>query len=120
MSARHRVALCTLGGTIASFPHAGGPGLLPGEQSPNLRPVIERLLPGVEITEHSLAQVPSAAVDFDLLRSVVTHADAEVTAGANGVVVTTGTDTLEEVAFALDLMWSAPTPAPATSGSSSS
>ncbi|MFE7416214.1 asparaginase [Rhodococcus sp. NPDC057529] len=110
MSARHRVALCTLGGTIAAFPHAGGPGVLPGEQSPSLRPVIEQLLPGVEITERSLAQVPSAAIDFDLLRCVIAHAEAEVAAGASGVVVTTGTDTLEEVAFALDLMWSAPAP----------
>ena len=110
MSPGHRVALCTLGGTIASFPHAGGPGVLPGELSPSLGSVIEQILPGVEITEHSLAQVPSAAIDFDLMRAVIAHAEAEVAAGATGVVVTTGTDTLEEVAFALDLMWSAPAP----------
>ncbi|MGQ4601188.1 asparaginase domain-containing protein [Nocardia sp. R6R-6] len=109
-NAGHRVALCTLGGTIASFPHAGGPGVVPGEHSPSLRPAIEQLLPGIEITEHSLAQVSSAALDFDLLRSVIIHAEAEVAAGATGVVVTTGTDTLEEAAFAFELMWSADAP----------
>ncbi|MGY4098836.1 asparaginase [Nocardia sp. R16R-3T] len=106
----HRVALCALGGTIAAFPHDNETGVVPGEHSPALGPDIEKAMPGINIIEHRFPQKASAAIDFDLLRAAVARARAEIATGATGVVVTTGTDTLEEVAFALDLMWTESAP----------
>ncbi|EHI43833.1 hypothetical protein OPAG_02179 [Rhodococcus opacus PD630] len=99
--------MCTLGGTIAARPHpASGPGVSPGEISPPLRSA--SIVPGVdvEVSERRFEQVASAAVNFSTIREVLTHAEWEADRGATGIVVTCGTDMLEEIAFALDVQWS--------------
>lgn len=110
MTARLRVTLCTLGGTIAAVARRGALGVVPTSDSPLLT---ERLaVPGLhlDIDEHSVGHLPSAATDFGTLRQVLNHAERAAEQGVDGVVITSGTDMLEEVAFALDLQWTRTVP----------
>lgn len=102
------IPICTLGGTIACTPDADG-SLVPGRP---LQPSdIQALAPvGTEVSVHPLRQIPSAALDFGVLGDVLELAAQRVAAGAEAVVVTMGTDVLEEAAFALDLLWPHPQP----------
>ncbi|MGB2572067.1 asparaginase [Micromonospora citrea] len=101
------VALFTLGGTIAMA------GIGPGE-----RPVVTRLtgadllaaVPGLDTAGEELdvrdaLAVPSADLTYRRLLDVVDAASRAVAGGATGVVVTQGTDTLEETAYLADLVW---------------
>ncbi|MGC5017713.1 asparaginase [Micromonospora sp. DT47] len=101
------IALFTLGGTIAMA------GVGPGE-----RPVVTRLtgadlvaaVPGLAglgapLDVRDALAVPSADLSYRRLIDVVAAAAQAVTDGATGVVVTQGTDTLEETAFLADLIW---------------
>ncbi|MFB9833066.1 asparaginase [Actinoallomurus acaciae] len=101
------VALFTLGGTISMAGHAHG-----GEAGP----VVTRLngadltaaVPGlaeVPLDIHDVDAVPSANLTFAQVLALVESASQAVRAGACGVLVTQGTDTLEETAFLVDLVW---------------
>jgi L-asparaginase len=63
------------------------------------------LVEGVEIDVHDVQAGPSADLTFEVVLDVVAAAHAAVSAGASGVVVTQGTDTLEESAYLADLTW---------------
>ena len=102
------VALFTLGGTISMA------GVRPGKDGT----VIARLsgrdlaeaVPGLadleeQLDVHDIQAVPSASLTFMQVLEMVSAASRAVEAGATGVVVTQGTDTLEETAFFVDLIW---------------
>jgi L-asparaginase len=59
----------------------------------------------VQTRLQEICRLSSAAMGWRDLISLVHEAEKHVDAGAVGVVVTLGTDMLEECAFALDLMW---------------
>ncbi|HEX7351073.1 asparaginase [Brachybacterium sp.] len=102
-SARSKIALLSLGGTIFMSQDASGGNARPDAAAG------ERLLAtvagGAEIFTQSLANVSSSDVRPHHLRSVLEHARAAVDDGAAGVVLTHGTDTLEETAFLLERYW---------------
>jgi L-asparaginase len=100
-----RIALLSLGGTIASTRATrGGDGAVPDLGATELATTIASHLAGVTLDARDLRLLASSALSFDDVVAVATAARDELAAGAAGVVVTQGTDTLEETAFALDLL----------------
>lgn len=100
-----KIAVLTTGGTIASIKNENSglymSGAMSGEQLVNR----ERVRPTTEIEVESVFQVPSNAMDFKKLlrlRGRILHHinDPDV----DGVVVTHGTDTLEESSYFMDLI----------------
>ncbi|RZT13555.1 L-asparaginase [Kribbella sp. VKM Ac-2569] len=98
------VALFTLGGTISM----AGTRRLTGDDLTAAMPGLPELGHAVEIQD--IEKVPSANLTAAKLLEVVDAASKAVAAGAAGVVVTQGTDTLEESAFLADLVWPHPQP----------
>jgi L-asparaginase len=92
-----------LGGTIAMEPDASG-GVVPTLTAADLVAAVPGLAElDVEITTRTLWSLPSPSLTFGHLAGLVDAIREELAYGAVGVVVTQGTDTLEETAFFLDL-----------------
>lgn len=109
------VVLYALGGTIAMAGHDEALGgfssvvaRLSGEQLAASVPGLAES--GVRLRIADLGRIPSADLTFRLIFDLLEAADKAVRGGAAGVVVTQGTDTLEESAFLADLLWPHPQP----------
>lgn len=109
-----RVSVFTLGGTIESVPVTGRDGVAPSEDRERLRELALSAMSGlgnaVELQITRAAAVNSGALTFLDALDLHTRLVQEVREGAQGLVVATGTDTLEELAFILDLLWDQPVP----------
>lgn len=104
-----RVALCTLGGTIAMAGTDGG--VVTRLTGAELTAAVPGLADtGVTLDVRDVHAVPSASLTFRDILAVVADAEAAVDAGATGIVVTQGTDSLEETAYLADLVWRRPEP----------
>lgn len=100
---RTRVAVIGMGGTIAMAPSASG-GIVPSLDAGDLVASVPGLAAlDVTITATTLRSLPSPSLGFADLVELSDLVRAEVAGGADGVVVTHGTDTIEETAFFLDL-----------------
>lgn len=109
MTAAGRIVLLALGGTIAAPVDARGANARMSLSADDL----VRDLPGAaaaQVEARTFRTVPSAALTFDDLRELALEVDAAVVQGAQAVVITVGTDSLEEVAFALDLQYGGDAP----------
>ncbi len=105
-----KLALFTLGGTIAM---AGGTGAgvvarLSGAELTAAVPGLAEL--GLDLDVRDLRAGPSADLTFGQILDLVAAASEAVADGAAGVVVTQGTDTVEETAYLADLVWPHPQP----------
>jgi L-asparaginase len=121
-----KVALFTLGGTIASTGPAadtstsatGGAGAGTAEGvAPRLTgadlltsvPGLDRA--GAELAVHDFRQVPSSSLTVDdILDLAAAIRDQTRTGGVDGVVVSQGTDTIDETSFLLDLVYDGDAP----------
>jgi L-asparaginase len=122
-----KVALFTLGGTIASTGTAAGTGTVAGTRpaegvAPRLTgadllasvPGLEQA--GAELAVHDFRQVPSSSLTtgdiLDLAAAIRDRAGpgAASAGGVDGVVVSQGTDTIEETSFLLDLVYAGEAP----------
>jgi len=111
-----RVALFTLGGTIASThdpgpdgdvsaPAGRPPGVAPSLKGADLLAAIPGLNTlGIELDVYDFLQVPSASLTITDVIALAAAIRQQTGAGAAGAVVTQGTDTIEETAFLLDLL----------------
>lgn len=98
-----RVALLTLGGTIFMAQESPGRHARPDDDA--ARRLATTAVAGVDLTPRAIANVSSSDVRPRHLREVLEHARRAVDEGADGVVLTHGTDTLEETAFLLNRFW---------------
>jgi len=100
-----QITLLSLGGTIASTRSPdGSEGAVPGLGALDLLATATGHLVDVAVTARDLRLLPSSALTFDDVLEVASAVNAEFAAGVGGVVVTQGTDTIEEMSFALDLL----------------
>ena len=107
---RGHVAVISMGGTIAMAPSASG-GIVPSLGAEDLVASVPGLAElEVKITAESLRSLPSPSLGFGDLVALANRVRDEIDGGATGVVITHGTDTIEETAFFLDLTigWAAP------------
>ncbi|MEU6202199.1 asparaginase [Micromonospora musae] len=101
------IVLITLGGTIAmGGVDRGRPGVVTRLSGADLTAAVPGLAElGVPLDVRDVQAVPSASLTYRQVLDVVDVASTAVAAGASGVVVSQGTDTLEESAFLADLVW---------------
>jgi L-asparaginase len=103
------VVMFTLGGTIAM--HEAKPGdqdgavvtRLSGAELIAAVPGLADL--GTALDVRDTRAVPSADLTYAGTLELVAAASSAVAQGADGIVVTQGTDTLEETAYLVDLLW---------------
>ncbi|HEV3268353.1 MAG TPA: asparaginase [Acidimicrobiales bacterium] len=108
---RPRVTVYSLGGTIASTKSdASTGGVTPQLGAADLVAVIPELLDVADVTAETFRQMPSGDLTFVDLIELARAIEQSFDSGADGVVVTQGTDTLEETAFALDVLVRRPEP----------
>jgi L-asparaginase len=97
------IAILALGGTIASRP-SGGPLVQPSLTAADLAGLVGDAAGALPLHAESLLQAPSGDLTFAAIAAVAARVRAVIADGAVGVVITQGTDTLEETAFQLDLL----------------
>src|SRR6185437_12021059 len=104
-----RVAVFTLGGTIAMTRTVGGVvPALGGRQLLDAVPGLAEI--GVSLEIREFRQVPSASLTIGDILELAVELRRQIAAGASGAVVVQGTDTIEETSFCLDLLHSGPEP----------
>ncbi|MEA2575039.1 MAG: L-asparaginase [Chloroflexia bacterium] len=83
---------------------SGAGGVAPALDGAELIAAVPALEEVAEIEAVSFRQLPSAHLDIEDVVALATEVTRHLDNGTQGVVITQGTDTLEEVAFALDLL----------------
>ncbi len=99
------VLMLSLGGTIA-MTSGGAGGVVPTLTAEELIAAVPGLADtGIDVQVQTFRQLPGASLGFDDLTALAALiADRTATGGVDGVVVTQGTDTIEETAYLLDLL----------------
>lgn len=101
MSDELRVAVLALGGTIA-MTGDGRNGVVPKLTGEMLVAAVPALAEVARVEARSFRQLPGAHLQFGDLEDLARTIEEMAAAGYRGFVVTQGTDTIEETAFALD------------------
>jgi len=100
-----KISLITTGGTIASRLAADGRDVVASVSGAELRATLHDTLEGIEIRVDEFSNVGSYAIDlplaFNLAKRIAEHL---ANPACDGVVVTHGTDTMEESAWMADLL----------------
>ncbi|MGH3853007.1 MAG: asparaginase [Pseudonocardiaceae bacterium] len=99
------VSVFSLGGTIAmtraADNNAGVAPILGAAAQLATVPGLSEL--NLKITAHNFRGLPGSSLSFDDLSELVAAVREELDSGTDGVVITQGTDTIEETAYFLDL-----------------
>ncbi|ASU85800.1 L-asparaginase [Nocardiopsis gilva YIM 90087] len=106
---RRRVAVYGMGGTIAM---AGVGGVVPSLSAAQLLDAVPGLADtGIDIEVNDFRRLPGASLGFADLTALAVDIDKRLASGdVDGIVVTQGTDTIEETSYLLDLFHTAPQP----------
>lgn len=99
-----KLAVFFLGGTIAMAGHRDGVvHRLDGAALMSAVPQLADL--DAVIDAYDFRALPGACLSFDDILQLVARAERTVRDGSTGVVVVQGTDTIEETAYLIDLVW---------------
>lgn len=104
------IAVGALGGTICMTAENPDAGALPRLSAQQLVTAVPGLADLAQIRAETLLQLPSPSLNLAHVVDSLAWAERVVASGADGIVLTQGTDTLEETAFLLDLLWTHPQP----------
>lgn len=106
-----RVSVFSMGGTIASTNNAAeAGGVAPRLGAAELVAAIPGLGETAELETVAFRQLPSGDLTLPDLSELAAEISKRFEDGVNGVVITQGTDTIEETSFALELLVSGPQP----------
>lgn len=107
-----KIVMLALGGTIASSAKGDrSAGVAPRLKAEDLVASVPQLAEvDAEIEAVSFLQLPSPELTLRDVLSVAAEVRRRIAAGADGIVITQGTDTLEETAFILDTLLSESVP----------
>jgi L-asparaginase len=100
-----RLSIASLGGTVSMQASDPGCGVKPALGCDDLLANVPQLREMARLEAVTLGLYPSASLDFASLLDVLLWAQGEVERGAQAVILTQGTDSLEETACFLDLLW---------------
>ncbi|MHC8307250.1 asparaginase [Pseudomonas sp. PB3P13] len=100
-----KLAIAALGGTVSMQASHVGEGIIATVNGESLLSSVPELKTLARISVETLGLLPSASLDFEFLLSVLSWANFQIRQGASGVVITQGTDTLEETATFFDHLW---------------
>lgn len=100
-----RLSIASLGGTVSMQADAPGRGVTPSLDCEKQLALLPQLREMAQLEVATLCLVPSASLSFVMLLEVLAWARAEIEAGSKAVILTQGTDTLEETAYFFDLLW---------------
>ncbi|MHB1209396.1 MAG: asparaginase [Acidimicrobiales bacterium] len=103
-SDRPRIAVISLGGTIASTGADASAGVTPRLSGQDLVQAAPQLREIADIETVEFRKVPSGDLTISDMVALAHVIEGLVDDGIDGVVVTQGTDTMEETSFALDLL----------------
>ncbi|MBR8462118.1 asparaginase [Campylobacter sp. faydin G-105] len=105
-----KISVGALGGTICMSANGGSGGVKPSFSAADLIGAVPVLANMAEFNARTILAIPSGSIKIKDLIEVYNWAKAQVAQGAIGVIITQGTDTLEESAFFLNLIWDEPNP----------
>ena len=97
-----KVVVLSLGGTISSVDSGRG-GVSPSLTGEALVEAVPEISEFAEVSAESVRQVPGSDLGIEDLIEVAVEATKRLDDGAAGVIITQGTDSIEETAFALDV-----------------
>jgi len=100
-----KVAVFALGGTIASSADPGGAAVV-GLSGAELLNTVPGVTAVADVDVFTVAMVPSGDLRLHHLFELRDQVARAISSGTQGVVVTQGTDTLEETAYAFELLTS--------------
>jgi L-asparaginase len=101
---RAKVLVISLGGTIASTSASADGGVVPQLSADDLVGAVPELRSVADIEAISFRQLPSGDISFGDLVALAHVIEDYEAQGVDGVVVTQGTDTIEEASFTLDIL----------------